>query len=110
MFNKYKWIEETEQLLKEYILESIKNDHSVDASDLAEQLNNEIDNDVIYYNHCWDICKGIAPNSEWDKMELAPITNISQLAFAALYEYAYQNINLEKLLEETYKEIEDAKF
>jgi hypothetical protein len=110
MFNKYKWIEETEQLLKEYILESIKNDHSVDAGDLAEQLNNEIDNDVIYYNDCWDICKEIAPNYDWDKMELAPITNISQLAFAALYEYAYQNIDLEKLLEETYKEIEDAKF
>jgi hypothetical protein len=110
MFNKYKWIEEQEQMLREYILESIKNDNSVDAGDLAEQLNNDIENDVIYYNDCWEICKGIAPNSEWDKMELGPITSIRELAFATLYEFAYENINLDKLLEETYKEIEDAKF
>lgn len=110
MFNKYKWIEEQEQMLREYILESIKNDHSVDAGDLAEQLNNDIENDVIYYGDCWEICKEIAQNSEWDKMELGPITSIRELAFVTLYEFAYENINLEELLEETYKEIDDAKF
>ena len=110
MFNKYKWIEEQEQMLREYILESIKNDHSVDAGDLAEQLNNDIENDVIYYGDCWEICREIAQNCEWDKMELGPITSIRELAFATLYEFAYENINLEELLEETYKEIEDAKF
>jgi hypothetical protein len=57
-----------------------------------------------------EICNTIAQNSEWDKMELGPITSIRELAFASLYEFAYENINLEELLEETYKEIEDAKF
>jgi len=110
MFNKYKWIEEQEQMLREYILESIKNDHSVDTGDLAEQLNNDIDNDVIYYGDCWEICREIAQNSELDKIELGPITSIRELAFATLYEFAYENINLEELLEETYREIDDAKF
>ncbi len=110
MFNKFNWLEEQEQLLKTHIKESLVNDHAADASDLAEELNNSIDNEVIYYNNCWEICKGIAPNSEWDKMELGPITSIRELAFASLYEYAYENINLEQLLEETYKEIDDAKY
>jgi len=110
MFNKYKWIEEQEQMLREFIIESIKNDHSVDTGDLAEQLNNDIDNDVIYYSHCWEICKELAPSHDWDKLDFAPINSISQLAFAALYEFAYESLDLEQILEETYKEIEDAKF
>jgi hypothetical protein len=32
-------------------------------------------------------------------MELAPITNISQLAYAALYEFATDNIDIEDILE-----------
>jgi hypothetical protein len=104
MFNKYKWLEEQKQFLKEYINAEIANGNTPDYGDLCEQLQNDIDNDVIYYNDCWNICRELAQVTEWDKMELGPITSLQQLAYVSLYEYANENLDLEKLLNETINE------
>jgi hypothetical protein len=104
MFNKYQWLREQKESLKEYINAEIANGNTPDYGDLCEQLQNDIDNDVIYYNDCWDICKELAEVTEWDKMELGPITNLAQLAYASLYEYANETLDLEELLNETINE------
>jgi hypothetical protein len=98
-FNKYQWLEEQTKSLNEYLKFNKENGNQTDYDELFEQLLQEIDNDCIYYSNCWDICKQLAPVDEWDKMELAPITNISQLAYAALYEFATDNINIQEILD-----------
>ena len=104
MFNKYQWLEEQKESLKEYIVTEWANGNTPDYGELCEQLQNDIDNDVIYYNACWDICKELAPFDEWDKMELGPVTSLQQLAYISLYEYANENLDLEELLNETLNE------
>jgi len=104
MFNKYKWLEEQKESLKEYINAEVANGNTPDYGELCEQLQNDIDNDVIYYNVCWDICKELAEVTEWDKMELGPVSSLQQLAYVSLYEYANENLDLEELLTETLNE------
>jgi hypothetical protein len=105
MFNKYQWSLEEERQLREFIIESIKNDRPVDESDLAEQLNNDIDNAVIYYNDCFDIIKN-CHFTDFSQSDFK-ITNVREAAFAALYEFAYEEINLDELLSETLEDIEN---
>jgi len=104
MFNKYKWLDEQKESLKEYINAEVANGNTPDYGELCEQLQNDIDNDVIYYNVCWDICKELAEVTEWDKMELGPVSSLQQLAYVSLYEYANENLDLEELLTETLNE------
>jgi len=105
MFNKYQWTLEEEKQLREFIIESIKNDRPVDESDLAEQLNGDIENAVIYYSDCFDIIKN-CHFTDFSQSDFQ-ITNVSEAAFAALYEFAYEEINLDELLSETLKDIEN---
>jgi hypothetical protein len=104
MFNKYEWLDEQTESLKEYINEEVANGNTPDYGELCEQLQNDIDNDCIYYNNCWDICKELAPCDDWDTMEFGPITSLAQLAYVSLYEYANKNLDLEELLTETINE------
>jgi hypothetical protein len=94
-FNKYKWLEEQTDSLNEYLM------HEPEATydDLHDHLMSDIDNDCIYYNNCWDICKELAPCNDWDTMELGPITNLTQLAYASLYEYATDNLDIQKIID-----------
>jgi hypothetical protein len=104
MFNTYQWLKEQKESLKEYIVTEWANGNTPDYGDLCEQLQNDIDNDVIYYNDCWDICRELAEVTEWDKMELGPVTSLQQLAYISLYEFANDNLDLEELLNETLNE------
>jgi hypothetical protein len=104
MFNKYKWLEEQKESLKEYIVTEWANGNTPDYGELCEQLQTDIDRDVIYYNDCWDICRELAPCNEWDKLELGPVTSLAQLAYISLYEYANETLDLEELLNETINE------
>ena len=104
MFNKYQWLREQKESLKEYILTEWANGNTPDYGEVCEQLQNDIDNDVIYYNDCWDICKELAEVTEWDKMELGPVTNLAQLAYISLYEFANENLDLEEIINETINE------
>jgi len=109
MFNKYKWLEEQTESLVEYIKYDHENGNETDLDSLQDKLHIDLDTDVIYYSHCWDICKELAFPCEWDTHELAPFNNVSQLAYAALYDWAMEKIDLEELLEETLKELNDEK-
>ena len=104
MFNKYQWLREQKESLKEYIVTEWANGNTPDYGEVCEQLQNDIDNDVIYYNDCWDICKELAEVTEWDKMELGPVTNLAQLAYISLYEFANENLDLEEIINETINE------
>lgn len=106
MFNKYEWLTRKEESLKEHIYWEIQNGNSVDYSDLCEQLQNEIENSVIYYHECFDIIKSCG-FTDWSENELAPITNVSQAAYVALYEFCNEELDLDKLLIETLEEIEN---
>jgi hypothetical protein len=78
MFNKYEFIED----LKTEIQEQIKQNENFDfESYIFEQINNEI----IYYNHCFEICKTLF-FTDFDKHEYGPINNICSAAFCALYD------------------------
>lgn len=109
MFNKYKWLEEQTDSLVEYIKYDHENGNETDLDSLQDKLHIDLDTEVIYYNHCWDICKELALPCEWDTSDFAPINNVSQLAYAALYEWAMEKIDLEELLEETLNELNDEK-
>jgi thiamine pyrophosphate-dependent acetolactate synthase large subunit-like protein len=104
MFNKYKWLEEQKESLKEYINAEVANGNTPDYGELCEQLQNNIDREVIYYNDCWNICRELAQVTEWDKMEFGPVTSLQQLAYISLYEYANETLDLEELLNETINE------
>ena len=109
MFNKYKWLEEQTDSLVEYIKYDHENGNQTDLDSLQDKLHTDLDTEVIYYSHCWDICKELAQAYEWDTSDFAPINNVSQLAYAALYEWAMEKIDLEELLEETLNELNDEK-
>jgi hypothetical protein len=104
MFNKYKWLEEQKESLKEYISAEIANGNNPEFDDLNDHLMSDIDNDCIYYSNCWDICKELAPCNDWDTMEFGPITSLAQLACASLYDFANENLDLEEILETTISE------
>ena len=109
MFNKYKWLEEQTDSLVEYIKYDHENGNQTDLDSLQDKLHIDLDTEVIYYNHCWDICKELASPCEWDTSDFSPVNNVSQLAYAALYEWAMEKIDLEELLEETLNELNDEK-
>ena len=104
MFNQYQWLKEQKESLKEYIVTEWANGNTPDYGEVCEKLQNDIDNDVIYYNDCWDICRELAEVTEWDKMELGPVTSLQQLAYISLYEFANDNLDLEELINETLNE------
>lgn len=95
-FNHYAWKEEVEA----HLLDILKNDPEADIDTLQEELGSVIDNECIYYHRCWAIAMELADPSGWDTYEFAPITGITQLAYAALYEWAFENIDLEEIIEE----------
>lgn len=98
MFNKYKWLEEQIESLQEYIRTS----EDVTVDDLYEQLHIDIDNDCIYYADCFDIIKGLG-FTDFKDTEFQ-VTNVSEAAYAALYEYAMENIDFQDVLEQTLRE------
>jgi hypothetical protein len=105
-FNQYLWLQEQKTSLNEYLIFNKENGTNYD--ELFEKLMTDIDNDCIYYNDCWDICKVLAPCNEWDKMELGPITSLAQLAYATLYDFAMSEINLQDMIDEFNYEEDEA--
>lgn len=61
-----------------------------DPWDLVHQ---EIDNACIYYKDCFDIVRELH-YTDWKDNEFGEITNIQQLAYIALYEYAVDNLEI----------------
>jgi len=107
MFNKYEWLTRKQEALKDHISWEVSHGNEVDTDELREQLAIEIDNSVIYYHECFDIIKSCG-FTHWSDHELGPITNVSQAASVALYDFCNEELNLDELLAEALEEIEDA--
>ena len=83
MFNKYDYLQDLQDLIKEE-----------NPSDVWEFIHQEIDNAVMYYSDCFAIIKELHC-THWEDNEFGNITNISQLAFVALYDFVVDNLELE---------------
>ena len=61
--------------------------------DVWELIHQEIDRECTYYSDCFDIVKALNFTS-WENNDFGDITNITEAAFAALYEWVQDNITL----------------
>lgn len=92
-FNKYQFIE----LLTATIKKNIERGYIECLEGIYDEMHTEIDNACIYNSTCFDICKELnAVNFDDYDMECK---NISQLAYAVLYEYTMDNLNVNELEE-----------
>jgi len=90
-FNKYKFVAN----LLEEITTEIENSRITSLDDVHEFINIELDNAVIYYSDCFDICKELNA-TDFTAYEIECNT-IEQLAYACLNEYVYGEIELGEL-------------
>ena len=88
-FNLNKWLEETAQMIADELREADPNEY-VDG--FYELLHQEIDRAVIYYSDAVAIIYELGFYSDYDKSDFAPFKNISQIAFAGLYETACERM------------------
>lgn len=88
-FNKYQFVADLEAEL----LEAVASDQIEDIDQIVDWIHQSIDNAVIYYADCFDIVRELG-FTDWEGNEFGPITNISQAAYAALYEHVNENIDL----------------
>jgi hypothetical protein len=79
-FNQYKFLTSLEESIKQ----EIDNGNIKDSVDVMCHIDQTIDNEVIYYSDCWDICNALRPN-QWDDNDWQ-ITSIDDLAAYALRE------------------------
>lgn len=84
-FNLNQWLEDTAQMIADELHEADPNEY-VDG--FYELLHQEIDRAVIYYSDAVAIIYELGFYSDYDQSEFAPFKNISQIAFAGLYEHA----------------------
>lgn len=88
-FNLNQWLEETAQMIADELREADPNEY-VDG--FFELLHQEIDRAVIYYADAVAIIYELGFYSDYDKSDFAPFKNISQIAFAGLYETACERM------------------
>ena len=87
-FNKYNFKEELTEAISEFLTDSNFKDDDVD-SEVYDFICQHVENQVIYYSECWDICRAFQVNDfEISTGEYA--TNISELAYHTLFDYAME--------------------
>ena len=92
-FNKFQWLREQEASLTEYL----QHDPEATYDDLHDHMMTDIDNACIYYADCFDIIKELNFTDFTDSD--FTISNVSQAAYAALYEFATDNLDINTILE-----------
>jgi len=92
-FNKYQFMEELQGL----ITSEITHGNIQSLEDIYDEMHDAIDNACIYYSDCFDICKELNA-TQFDEYDME-CKNISQLAYAALYQYTMDELNVNKLEE-----------
>lgn len=90
-FNKYLFIEE----LEKEIVNEINKGNIQSSDDYYTYMHNELDTACIYYSDCFDICKELSA-TDFTAYDMECNT-ISQLAYAALYEYTLNELDVNKL-------------
>jgi hypothetical protein len=87
-FNKYLFVSDLEAEL----LDAAKGEQLDDLDAVHDWIQQSVDNACIYYADCFDIIKALHftdfTGSDFE------ITNVTQAAFAALYEHVHANIDL----------------
>lgn len=92
-FNKYQFIEELTASIKK----NIERGYIECLEGIYDEMHTEIDNACIYYSTCFDICKDLNA-TQFDEYDME-CKNISQLAYAALYEYTMDELDVSELEE-----------
>lgn len=87
-FNKYAFIQD----LTFFLTNEIENDNYTDINVL---INEYIDNECIYYNTCFDICKTLGA-TDFTAYEIE-CNNINQLAYCALWELVNEELDFNEL-------------
>lgn len=82
-FNEYAFLEDLQTTIKEE-----------NPTDVWELIHEEIERECIYYADCFEIVRALHI-TDWKDNEFGEITNITQLAFTALYEYVSENLEVE---------------
>lgn len=96
-FNKYQYLRD----LQSAISSGVESGELTTEDDIYEFINQDIENECIYYNHCFLICMELnftdftPEGNEFGEV----VTNISQAAYLALYEYVHDEITIEDYLE-----------
>ena len=94
-FNKYAFIED----LSEFLKDQIKN-YEADEDTLQELIDEQIDNECIYYKTCFEIAMELNITS-WDDFakEIGEIHSINQVAYMALRELVDEDLDRNELIE-----------
>jgi hypothetical protein len=90
MFNKYDFIDDT----KDTILTEIEN-----ITDIDDFLHSIIDNEIIYYCDCFEICKELN-FTHFDHDTFGTCKDICQAAYCALYDLIYLDSDILDYFEE----------
>lgn len=96
MFNQYGFIASLQEDLKE----RIQSEEITTTDGIYDFITEEVDNACIYYADCFDIIKTLN-FTDFTGGDFE-ITNVSQAAYAALYEFTQESVDfneLENLLE-----------
>lgn len=89
-FNPHVWLDDTVELIKENLNDANENDFEERFNTILEQ---EIDTAVIYYTDAVAIILALGVFNGYEDSEFFPFTNISQIAYAGLYEWAHERIS-----------------
>ena len=90
-FNKYQFIDQ----LTDSIKKNIEIGYIECVEGIYDEMHTEIDNACIYYADCFDICKELNA-IDFTAFDIECNT-INQLAYAALYEYTMDNLDVNEL-------------
>ena len=71
--------------------------------DPQEAVFSLLDNEVTYYSDSVDIVGSLGYFGGYDQSEFYPFKDISQLAYAALYTYLYEDGGINEISEEAYQ-------
>jgi hypothetical protein len=92
-FNKYNYLQD----IKTELINEINAGNIESYDDIQEYLFQDIDNQVIYYSDCFDICKEL--NATDFTAYSSECNNICQLAWNALYEFICEELDINELEE-----------
>jgi len=112
MKNKFiynQWKNDVLDVIEDAVASAYSSHRDVDEDFITDLIYQEIDRSVIYYADAWAIAFELA-DSDWADMaaEFGEITNICQLAYAALYDKVQEDHQMESsYLLEYFKEEEE---
>jgi hypothetical protein len=84
--------------LKSNLLDEISNNNLCDMDEAWTFIHEAIENEIIYYADCFDICKDLN-FTDFTGHELGDATNICQAAYFALYDWINEQFDFSEIEE-----------